>query len=191
MIWALLLACNSDNADSALDTAVAEDSGPIPNPLADIDWLEDKLVLTIQNGDGYDFYFGLVESTENCSQDTTYGCWTAENCGEEAWTSVNGTFTRGPYCHPAGDIGVSLDYGDGIMNAINGSSFVANGQQTAFPAPTEEDSYEFKVSYILIDRISQDCWAWGVDPAFFADQNCKYPVPTSLETPNRFRLELR
>ena len=112
MIWAILFACNGDKGDTALDTATA-DTGPIPNPLADVDWLEDQLVLNIQYGEGYDFYFGIIESTESCAQDTTYGCWTAENCGEEAWSSVNGSFTRGPYCHPAGDSGLALDYGDG------------------------------------------------------------------------------
>ena len=190
MIWALLFACNGDKGDTALDTANA-DTGPTPNPLANVDWLEDQLVLNIQHGEGYDFTFGIIESTDSCEQDNTYGCWTAENCGEDAWSSISGLFTRGPYCHPAGDTGLSLDYGEGLMNAINGSTFVANGQQTAFPAPTVEESYEFKVTYILIDRISQDCWAWGVDPFYFADQNCKYPVPTSLETPSRLRFELR
>lgn len=189
MFLALFLACNGDKGDTALDTA-ATDTGPIPNPLANIDWLDENLVLTIQHGEGHDFSLGIVESTDECTLDTTYGCWTAENCGEDAWSSVNGNFVRGPYCHSAGDEGVALKYGEGVMNAINGSAFVTDGT-TAFPAPTETDSYEFKVSYILTDRISQDCWAWGVEPSYFDEQNCKYPVPTQLDTPNRIHLELR
>ena len=39
--WAILFACNGDKGDTALDTATA-DTGPIPNPLADVDWLEDQ-----------------------------------------------------------------------------------------------------------------------------------------------------
>ena len=54
MIWALLFACNGDKGDTALDTANA-DTGPTPNPLANVDWLEDQLVLNIQHGEGYDF----------------------------------------------------------------------------------------------------------------------------------------
>ena len=44
MIWAILFACNGDKGDTALDTAAA-DTGPIPNPLADVDSLEDQLLL--------------------------------------------------------------------------------------------------------------------------------------------------
>lgn len=189
MIFALLLACNDDKGDTSLDTAAA-DTSPIPNPLANIDWQEDGLVLSIQHGEGHNFYLGIIESTEECSNNSLYGCWTAEDCGEEPWTGANGTFVRGPWCHSAGDTGTTLTYGEGIINAINGSAFV-DDKTTAFPAPTEDNSYEFKVSYILIDQISQDCWAWGVDPYYFDDRNCKFPVPTLLDSPNLIQLELR
>ena len=187
MLAFIFLSCNSDKSDSAIE--VLEDTSPIPNPIADIDWNEDKLVLTIQNGEGHDFTLGIIESSDSCNVDITYGCWTAESCSEEPWTSVDGNYIEGPYCHSAGDAGVSLDYGGGILSVIAGDSFVTN-TQTAFPAPTEESSYEFQVSYILIDRISQDCWAWGVDPFYFNDQNCKYPVPIMLDTPKHWRIEL-
>ena len=200
-----LLAC-----DLTPKTTDSGDSGisPVYLPIADIDWKPNQIVLTIEHGAGYDFEFGIVEYWDGCKTDTIYGCWTGENCHPTTgYVSFDGQTNLGPYCHPAGTTGLGLGYSESLSAVITGQtgSNVIIGQKTAFPAPieaseeetddtaeSENESYEFRVSYILKDKITGDCWAWGVEPTIFEDQGCKYPVPMSAISTNgktRYRLE--
>ena len=195
MIGLLLIsACDrfpvGQEEDTATDTAqTTEESDHLP--VADVNWNQDGLQLTILNGENHDFYFGLVESTESCRDDTAYGCWTGENCGDSTgYMSLDEEIQLGPYCHPAGITGVNLFYSESIYAVITGNDYVAQGQQTAFPAPTEEESYEFSVTYYLEDGITGECWVWGVDPTVFEERSCKYPLPVAgSDGRARFRLD--
>ena len=160
------------------------------NPTAQVEWGEEALVVYLNNTEGYDFHFGIVESTEECKQNIEYGCWTGESCSPtEPYTSSDENIILGPYRHPVdGDgIGISLQYSAGFDSIFQGAEVVSGGVQTAFPAPIQPsdtgsnitESYEFLVTYYLEDRISGKCWSWGIDPGYFKDRNCNLPVPTS------------
>jgi hypothetical protein len=182
MSWLLFFcACDSLPFLSKTDTGDTGDTTleAINKPVADIDWEEGNLVLNITNGDDIQLEFGIVETTTECAADAVYGCWTAENCDSSSgYTSPDGT-PIGPYCHPVSSTGVSLEYSANltdVMDGVTGTNVIA-GMRTGFPAPTEEESYEFKVTYYLNNISSQDCWVWGVNPTYFETSNCTTPVP--------------
>ena len=184
--------------DTAVETDTAEETRL--NPVADIDWTADRLLISISNGSGYEFKFGLVETSTECSIETQYGCWTAEDCGaphsvhEGGYTNPQGTITHNSYCHPLSEIGTDLEYSENLYSVINGDEAIGEGK-TAFPAPTDETSYEFQVTYYLqateIGGTSEtECWVWGLDPDHFADRNCKVPIPMSDDSTRHVVLEL-
>lgn len=187
----LLLACGEEGTiDTASSEPSSEDADIVTyNPTAQVEWGEENLMLHLSNTTGYDFYFGIVESTEECKQNVEFGCWTGENCSStDPYKSSDESINLGPYCHPTdGDgIALALNYSTSFTSVFQGTDVVSNGTQTAFPAPyiandTGEDdvSYEFQVTYYLEDKISGKCWAWGIDPSYFKDRNCNLPVPTS------------
>jgi len=171
--------------DTAVDTA---EEVLVPNPSIDITWKPEGLELLIANGAGYEFEFGMVESSTECSIDTEYGCWTAEDC-ISGYISPQETFSHIPYCHPLEDVGDTLDYSSSLIGVITGSvdDYVIQGEQTAFPAPSDDMSYEFAVTYYLkaISTGSDptiECWAWGVNPDHFASEGCKSPIPVRLDS---------
>ena len=169
--------------DTGIDTA---EETIVQNPTIDINWGSNSIDIEIQNGSGYDFEFGITESTTSCSIDTEYGCWTAEDC-LSGYITPQETFSHPPYCHTLLDSGGSLTYSSSLMGVITGTvdDYVIPGERTAFPAPTEELSYEFSVTYILkatstgADPVSE-CWTWGVNPDHFSSENCKAPIPISI-----------
>ena len=186
MLVFLLFGCDSipflskDTATATTDTASA--SGEPPNPLADIDWNADQLVVKISQSDPefHSLVFGIVEQTDECLNDTVFGCWTGENCDSSTgYVSPDTSINRGPYCHPLNLDGVILSYSESLEAVINGETGnnVVPGSRTAFPAPTENESYEFKVSYYIGNLSNGDCWAWGTKPEIFESQGCKYPLP--------------
>jgi len=176
--WACNIMTGIDTGEDSGNGAETEEI--VFPPVADIDWTNEGIVLTISNGEGRDFQFGLVESTDACSIDNDFGCWTGENCdATTGYVSIDEETSLGPFCHGAGTLGVQLAYSSGLSAIMGGIEYVTQGQQTAFPAPNEENSYEFKVTYILEDNVSGDCWVWGVDPDYFEAKSCKYPIPVS------------
>ncbi len=192
----LLLACGEEEEEK---TPIPEPSSEETisnsyNPTAQVEWGEEQLIVYLNNTTGYDFYFGIVESTEECKQNIEFGCWTGEDCSLTApYTSSDESIILGPYCHPADGDGASiaLSYATGFSSIYQGDEVVSGGVLTAFPAPVqandtgeEVDSFEFKVTYYLEDRISGKCWSWGIDPGYFKDRNCNLPVPTSGWTGN-------
>ena len=196
MTWLLFLfACDSLSFLSSddTDTATTEPTGPTVNPVADIDWNEDGLVLSIQNGENLQLVFGIVETTTECAGDAVYGCWTGENCSETSgYLSPDGT-NIGPYCHSVGATELRLNYSldlTDVMDGVTGTNVIP-GTRTGFPAPTAEESYEYKVTYYLNNINSQDCWVWGVDTSYFEDKNCTFPVPVSnVDSPQTMRFIL-
>jgi hypothetical protein len=204
MILLTFLACETFHILVPEDTAVITDSAEETrlNPVADIDWTADRLLISITNGSGYEFKFGLVETSTECSIETQYGCWTAEDCGSPHSVHTGGytspqsdpNLDHGSYCHPLSEIGTDLVYSENLFSVINGDEAIGEGK-TAFPAPTEELSYEFKVTYYLqateIGGSSEtECWVWGLDPDHFADRNCKVPIPMSNGSTRQVTLEL-
>ena len=166
--------------DTATDTAQTELT---PNPTVDIDWLADHLAITITNGQGYAFEFGLTESSQECSIDTEYGCWTGEDCFS-GYVTPQGTYAHISYCHPLREDGGELEYSTGLIEVITGSnnSYVIPGTRTAFPSPNANQSYEFEVTYFLrATSVGSNpvtkCWAWGKDPDHFLSLNCTIPLP--------------
>jgi hypothetical protein len=187
-----ILACGEEISKdtSTSEPSSEEETTGTYNPTAQVEWGEEQLVVYMSNTEGYDFYFGIVESTEECTQNIEYGCWTGEDCSPtEPYMSSDESILLGPYCHPADGEGVAiaLNYSSGFDSIFQGAEVVSGGVQTAFPAPiltgdtgTENiESYEFLVTYYLEDRISGKCWSWGIDPGYFKDRNCNLPVPTS------------
>jgi hypothetical protein len=185
------------------DTAV--DTGEdllTPNPSIDVTWADGGIEIVIDNGTGFDFQFGIVESSQSCSIDTEYGCWTAEDC-INGYITPQDTFAHAPYCHPMGDSGATLAYSESLIDVITSTTgnLVVPGVQTGFPMPTEESTYEFEVTYYLKAvstgaNPTEECWTWGVDPDHFSDAGCKAPIPIRLDWntngifPVRQRLEL-
>ena len=189
-----ILACGEEEHDikdgTESEPSSEETTTGIYNPTAQVEWGTDQLSLYMSNTAGYDFYFGIVESTEECKQNIEYGCWTGEDCNAtEPYVSSDESIILGPYCHPTDGDGASLtlNYSSGFDSIFQGIEVVSGGVQTGFPAPsqnddtgsTDIDSYEFLVTYYLEDRISGKCWSWGIDPGYFKDRNCNLPVPTS------------
>ena len=192
-----ILACGEEEAtEDTIKEPSSETTevGGTYRPTAQVEWGTEQLKLFMNNTEGYDFYFGIVESTESCKQNIEYGCWTGENCSPtESYMSSDESIILGPYCHPTDGDGVALalNYSTGFDSIFQGIEVPSSGVQTAFPAPRAEDdtsvewdeneiaSYEFLVTYYLEDRISGKCWAWGIDPGYFKDRNCNLPVPTS------------
>lgn len=171
------------------DTGI-QDTGVVtlsPNPTVDITWGEDGIQIDIANGQGMEFRVGLTESTDACSINTEYGCWTAEDC-MSGYITPQEDFAHPIYCHDIGSSGTTLTYSDSLIGVITGASadYVINGQQTAFPAPNTELSYEYDVTYYLEGTSTganptTECWTWGVNPGHFEEKNCKAPVPVLLE----------
>jgi len=194
MLLSILLGCVPE-LELLLDTATQTSSGTdaseeVPYlPTAQVEWGETQLLLHMKNTSGFDFQFGIIESSEECAQDIDFGCWTGENCNDfTPYMSADEDVILGPYCHPAqGDgVALSLNYSSSISSVLLLEDVVSNGVQTAFPPPPSEDlddptyeSYEFKVTYYLQDLISGKCWAWGIDPGYFSNQNCTIPLPLS------------
>jgi len=203
MMILYLMACKTFHLFMGDDTAV--DTGPAVeiqlNPVADIDWAQDGLRINLENGDGYQFAFGIAETSTECGIDTTHGCWTAEDCGG-GYVSPQGTNAHPMYCHPLAETGGLLGYSEGLYSVIAGlgENYVVPGQKTGFPAPmcsdetltTKDDcenggsvwtTYEFKVTYYLQaieignSNVETECWTWGYDPDHFAERNCKVPLP--------------
>ena len=177
----LFFACDSLPFLSKTDTG---DTGeitivPISKPVADINWEEGSLELVITNGEDIQLEFGIVETTTQCVSDAVYGCWTAENCDSSTGYTAPDGRPIGPYCHPVGETGVSLEYSENLTDVMDGvtGTNVIPGTRTGFPSPTGEENYEFKVTYYLNNISSQDCWVWGVDPSYFETSNCTTPVP--------------
>ena len=171
--------------DTAVDTA---EEVLIPNPSIDITWGTEGLELLIANGSGYEFEFGMVESSTECSIDIEYGCWTAEDC-ISGYISPQDNFSHPSYCHPLDDDGEVLLYSSSLIGVITGTveEYVVIGKQTAFSAPSDEMSYEFAVTYYLkaISTGSNPtitCWAWGVNPDHFVSEGCKSPIPVRLDS---------
>ncbi len=169
--------------DKATDTAEEELT---PNPSIDLEWGETGIDIVITNGQGYEFEFGIAESSSECAIDTEYGCWTAEDC-ISGYQTPQDSFAHSPYCHSLSDIGGSLRYSDSLIGVITGTSpdYVIPGEQTAFPAPTSETTYEFSVTYYLkaVSTGSDptiECWAWGLNPDHFSSEGCKAPIPIAL-----------
>ena len=199
MIIFSLLGCEAfylnPEEDSGLDSA--EEDTIVLNPVADIDWTAEKLVINIENGSGYEFTFGIAETSTECGIDTQYGCWTAEDCGS-GYLSPQGDYPHPAYCHPLSEVGEELDYSESIYSVIAGlnENYVVAGKETAFPAPTEDVSYEFQVTYYLqaveIGNAGSEteCWVWGLDPDHFSDRNCKVPLPMSSTSTQRVVLPL-
>ena len=121
------------------------------------------------------------------------------------YISFDGQTNLGPYCHPAGTTGLGLAYSESLSAVITGQtgSNIIIGQKTAFPAPEDpnasnadsgvddNESYEFRVSYILRDKITGDCWAWGAEPTVFEEQGVNtVPITTfSSDGKTRYRLD--
>ena len=199
MIIFSLLGCDAfhlfPEEDSGVETV--EEDTVVLNPIADIDWTEEKLLITIQNGSGYTFTFGIAETSTECKVDTQYGCWTAEDCGS-GYLSPQGDYPHQAYCHNLSEVGGELEYSESIYSVIAelNENYVVPGKETAFPAPTEDDSYEFQVTYYLqaVENGSAgaetECWVWGLDPDHFADRNCKVPLPMSGTSTQQFILPL-
>ena len=197
MIVLYLMACDAFHLfvpeDTGGDSANTEEM--VLRPVVDIDWLPNVLSISIENGVGYTFAFGLAETSTECSIDTEYGCWTAEDCFT-GYLSPQGTNLHNSYCHPLSEIGKTLEYSADLNAVISrqGEDSVAEGGQTAFPAPTEEESYEFKVTYYLQatkvgdPNAETECWVWGLDPDHFEEKNCKVPLPRSSNSSRRIQL---
>ena len=195
MLLSIVLGCTPE-LQLLLDTASQTSSSTDTSteevaylPTAQVEWGENQLLLHMKNTSGYDFQFGIVESSDECAQDIDFGCWTGENCADfDPYMSADEEVILGPYCHPAqGDgVALSLNYSSSISAVLLLEDVVSNGVQTAFPAPPIEgqedssnESYEFKVTYYLNDLISGKCWSWGIDPGYFSNQNCTTPLPLS------------
>ena len=168
--------------DTALDTGEEEIS---PNPTIDLSWNEGGIDIVLSNGSGYEFTFGLVESTTECAADTEYGCWTAEGCINDYITPQE-TFAHQSYCHPLAQSGTTLQYSESLVAVITKTDDVIEGTKTAFPAPTDGITYEFSVTYYL-QAVSTganptiECWSWGVDPDYYTNEGCKSPIPVRLD----------
>ena len=156
-----------------------------PNPTIDLEWTDAGIDIELRNGSGYEFRFGIVESTDNCSINTEYGCWTAEDC-INGYISPQESFAHPVYCHPLSQSGTTLEYSDSLVDVITKTDEVIQGVKTAFPKPTEDSSYEFGVTYYLQATSTGanptiECWVWGVDPDHYTDEGCKSPIPVRLD----------
>ena len=142
------------------------------------------LRIKASNFAGYgNIQFGIIESSDECEADLLDGCWTGEDCynGYPAPEGLEG-LSRYKACHDIpntdsefGDTYFisSLRYSSEIENVVtlddaieNTNVPVGNGN-TAFPAPTGDDSYETKVTYyIKAEMIGEEgenperCWTW-------------------------------
>mgnify|MGYP001327390065 CR=1 FL=1 len=169
--------------DTATDTAEEELA---PNPTIDLSWTEAGIEIELTNGSGYEFTFGIVESTIECAADTEYGCWTAEDC-INGYITPQETFAHQPYCHPLAQSGTTLEYSESLVSIITKTDDIIEGKKTAFPAPNEDSTYEFSVTYYL-QAVSTgsnptiECWTWGVDPDYYISEGCKAPIPVRLDS---------
>jgi len=148
--------CPQDDADTGSTT-----------PVAQVTWEADTLSLTITDGIGYDFWFGMVQNDEECVDDKMAAdgdtiCWEGEACLSSG------------ICHPAGSSGITLEYSKGgVSGALAGTTDVNPGSNTAFA----DSTYENLVTYYLEDRRSAQhgCWVWGLDVNYYLELNpsCK------------------
>ena len=192
MFTFLYLACSGSNIDTALPL-LEEEYRPI---VAKVTWENDQLLLSIsgpirsadntEEGVGKDYFFGIIESkgADGPCEENSYGCWTGEDCSGEDFIRQNDTPIPNK-CHIASvdpntddyetdtrTIGQKISYSVGIEYFLSNPDNSVN--KTAFPSPNTE-KYEFRVSYFLKDSETGKCWAWGVNPDYFNDQNCDYP----------------
>ena len=186
----LFLACSGNTLDTALPV-LEEEYRPI---IAKVTWENDQLLLSItgpirssdntEEGVGKDYFFGIVESkgADGPCEENTYGCWTGEDCSGEDFERQNDTPIPNK-CHTTDDYVDSFDTDTRtierkISYSLGVEYFLSSPDnsigKTAFPAPDVE-KYEFRVSYFLKDDETGKCWAWGVNPDYFSDQNCDYP----------------
>jgi len=180
----------------------------------DIDWDEDMLRIKASNVEGYgNIEFGLIESSDECEADLLDGCWTGEDCynGYLAPEGLEG-LSRYKACHAIpntdsefGDTYFisSLRYSSETENvltlddAIENTNVPVGNGNTAFPAPSEDYSYETRVTYyIKAEMIGEEgenperCWTWGVNPSYFDALECNTPLPASLDDDLHISLEL-
>ena len=197
MFVSLLFGCTPELSlllDTASESIVETPEEVAYLPTAQVEWGENQLLLHLKNSAGYDFQFGIIESSTSCQQDVDFGCWTGESCDPTTpYSSADEAIILGPFCHPTQGEGValSLNYSASIESVLLLQDVVSNGVQTAFPRPPIEDSenteteeeavesYEFQVTYYLEDLISGKCWAWGINPNYFAARSCSIPLPLS------------
>ena len=122
-----ILACGEEVSKDTSTPEPSSEEGTTGtyNPTAQVEWGEEQLVVYMSNTEGYDFYFGIVESTEECTQNIEYGCWTGEDCSPtEPYISSDESILLGPYCHPADGEGVAiaLNYSSGFDSIFQGES---------------------------------------------------------------------
>ena len=185
----LLLASGCEQFYLNVDEDTAVDTGEeelTPNPTIDLEWTEAGIEIELRNGSGYEFQFGIVESTNECAMDTEYGCWTAEDC-VNGYITPQETFAHPVYCHPLSQSGTTLEYSDSLVDVITKTDEVIQGSKTAFPKPNEDSSYEFSVTYYLQATSTGanptiECWSWGVNPDYYTDEGCKSPIPVGLDS---------
>ena len=189
------LACIATEDDSAIPVVEQEYTPTV----AKVTWDNNKLKLSIQGskrnlideddtndiGVGAEYRFGIVESRsaqgESCLEQSVYGCWTGEDCSGTPYVAPSGQSITNK-CHIVATIIESdeqttsieetFDYSLSLASYINQPDL--SSSTTAFPSPSTE-KYEFRVTYFLEDVETGECWAWGVDPSYFDDQNCDYP----------------
>ena len=194
MIFALL-ACIATEEDSAVPVLEQEYTPTI----AKVTWDNDKLRISIQGakrnlidedtsndiGIGAEYRFGIVESRSaqegSCLEQSVYGCWTGEDCSGIPYVAPSGQSITNK-CHLVSSVIDSDEQSTSIEEEFEYSlsieSYIAqpdlSSSTTAFPSPSTE-KYEFRVTYFLEDVETGECWAWGVDPSYFDDQNCDVP----------------
>jgi hypothetical protein len=194
MIFALI-ACIAMEEDSAIPVLEQEYTPTV----AKVSWDNDTLKLSIQGptrdlfdqdtendlGIGTEYRFGIVESLSatggSCGEQSVYGCWTGEDCSGNPYIAPSGQSVTNK-CHSVATVissdSTSISIEESFNYSLSVEGYIAqpdlSSTTTAFPSPSTE-KYEFRVSYFLEDVETGECWAWGVEPSYFDDQNCDYP----------------
>lgn len=155
---AFLTACYGCPADKCGD-----DTGGGPDTSADMKrdmgheiqpsfaaaWTDAGVRVSIENGTGT-YAFGMVEGDGETG-------WAGDDC-MNGDTAPNGQ--RVLVCHPMGPTGVFLA-GGAAPGAIDPAS------QTALTAKQASD-----LTYMVQSNLTGQCWAWGKNPAYYADLGC-------------------
>lgn len=194
MIFALI-ACIATEEDSAIPVLEQEYTPTV----AKVTWDNNTLKLSIEGsnrnlidedtnndiGVGSEYRFGIVESRSadggSCLEQSVYGCWTGEDCSGTPYVAPSGQSITNK-CHSVAKVIDSNEQNKSIEEVFDYSlsieSYITqpdlSSSTTAFPSPSTE-KYEFRVTYFLEDIETGECWAWGVDPSYFDNQNCDYP----------------
>lgn len=154
LLSAFAVACiptGKDTADTSDDIVDTDTDITEPELGAAVEWGDDSVELTIENGsEEADYMWGIAETADSTDP------WTGEDC---YGGYVLNDDTVLSFCHPVADDGGMLAYGASPNDIVEGATTVFGSAD-----------FEARTTHILDDYATGgSCWVWGEDTSYYAD----------------------